>query len=213
MLFPAFDKKPFARINLDEEAARWPSSGPNPLLDPATCDRMVAEVHQRKGVAWSYGGYLEDRRRLWRGSYLEKTGAFIHLGVDFNVPAGTELVSGHSATVLLVDDDGDRDGGWGTRMIIEPAIAGHDIYLIYAHIQNVRFQAGDEIDAGDVLGEVGGPPDNGNWYPHLHVQSVLPEYFDQVMLDNFEQLDGYGRAEDIETLRRRFPDPLQFLRI
>lgn len=213
MLFPAFDKKPVVQINLDEEATCWPSDGANPLLDPASCGRMIHAFHQRKGVAWSYGGYLEDRRRVWRGSYLEKTGAFIHLGIDFNVPEGTEFVSGHSAIVLLVDDDGDHDGGWGTRMIIEPAIAGYDIYLIYAHVQNVRFKAGDEINAGDILGEVGGPPHNGNWYPHLHVQAVLPEYFDQVMLDNFEQLDGYGRAEELDMLRRRFPDPMQFLRL
>ncbi|HOW98264.1 MAG TPA: peptidoglycan DD-metalloendopeptidase family protein [Kiritimatiellia bacterium] len=218
MLFPSLAGHPVARINLDDEAARWLArraaapGAPNPLLDPSVCGRMLDEVHRRERVAWSYGGYLEDRRRLWRGSYLEKAGAFIHLGVDFNVPRGTEFVAGFPAGIVVVDDDQDRDGGWGKRIILRPEIPGCDALLIYAHLQNVRRRPGEHAPAGAVLAEVGGPPDNGNWHPHLHIQAIRRGLFEEILLDRFNELDGYGRAEELDALRASFPDPLPIVR-
>ncbi|MBP7829708.1 MAG: peptidoglycan DD-metalloendopeptidase family protein [Kiritimatiellae bacterium] len=214
MLFPSLAGQPVARINLDDEAAHWlarrPAApdAPNPLLDPAVCGQMIAEVHRREGADWSYGGYLEDRRRLWRGSYLEKSGAFIHLGVDFNVPRGTEFVAGFPAGIVVVDDDPDRDGGWGKRIILRPKMPGGDVLLIYAHLQNVRCRPGTHVPAGAVLAEVGGPPHNGNWHPHLHVQAIRRGLFEEILLERFSELDGYGRAEELDELRVSFPDPL-----
>lgn len=216
MLFPALKNEPVMRINLDEEAARWlarrPASeapeAPNPLLDPEVCGRMIAEAQRRERAAWSYGGYLEDRRRLWRGSYLEKTGAFIHLGVDFNVPRGMALITGFPADIVVVDNDCDRDGGWGERIILRPEIPGGDVLLIYAHLQNIRFKPGDRVPLHAVLAEVGGPPHNGNWHPHLHVQAIRRKLFEDILLAHFHEFDGYGHPDELETLRTSFPDPL-----
>ncbi len=216
MLFPALENKTVMRINLDDEAARWLASRPmssapdtpNPLMDPAICGQMIADAHRREGVEWSYGGYLEDRRRLWRGSYLEKTGNFIHLGVDFNVPQGTALVAGFPAGIVVVDKDLDLDGGWGERIILRPEIPGEDLLLIYAHLQNVRVKPGDHLPANTELAEVGGPPDNGNWHPHLHIQAVRRKLFEDILLTRFNELDGYGHPSELEALRASFPDPL-----
>ncbi len=215
MLFPSLKNAKVTRINLDDEAGRWlagrpdAQGGANPLLDPAVCGQMVEEVHRRAGADWSYGGYLENRRRLWRGSYLEKTGSFIHLGVDFHVPQGTAFVADFPVGVVVVDNDHDRDGGWGERIILRPEIPGLDLLLIYAHLQNVRCQPGDHLPAGAVLAEVGGPPDNGNWAPHLHVQSIRRKKFEEVLLTQYESLDGYGHPDDLAALKESFPDPLR----
>lgn len=215
MLFPDLSSAEAMRINLNDEAVRWQgenvAAARNPLLDPAECSRMIAAAHLREGVDWSYGGYLESRRHLWRGSYLEKTGNFLHLGVDFNVPQGTEVLAGFSAGVVVVDNDFDRDGGWGERVILRPEGAGSDVFLIYAHLQRARVKPGDHISAGAMLAEVGGPPDNGNWHPHLHVQAVRAPYFESILLDNFDALDGYGNTSEAEALERYFPNPLLFL--
>ena len=216
MLFPAFDNQPVMGINLDREAAAWqarqPDAGapekPNPLLDPGICGQMVAQAHQRAGVAWSYGGYLENRSRLWRGSYLEKSGNFMHLGVDFNVPQGTAIVANFSAGLVVVDNDHDPDGGWGERIILRPDGLEQDVLLIYAHLQEIRFKPGDRIPAGAVLAEVGGPPHNGNWHPHLHVQAIRRAQFEAVLVNQFQELDGYGHPSEQASLSQSFPDPL-----
>ncbi len=219
MLFPSFQHRPALRINLDEEGARWleqrggsgESAASNPLLDPVVCQQMVDEAHRREGAAWSYGGYLENRRRLWRGSYLERTGSFIHLGVDFTVPQGTPWVAGYPAGVVVVDDDHDRDGGWGQRIILRPDLPGTDVLLIFAHLQEIRFKPGDRIPAGTVVAEVGGPPDNGNWHPHLHVQAIRRACFEEILVNRFATLDGYGHPDDLALIGESFPDPLPFV--
>ena len=216
MLFPALENKAVMPINLDDEAAQWlarrPSpdnpEAPNPLLDPEICGQMIAEAHRRERADWSYGGYLEDRRRLWSGSYLEKTGNFIHLGVDFNVPQGTALVAGFPAGIVVVDKDLDLDGGWGERIILRPEIPGGDLLLIYAHLQNIRVKPGEHVPVNAMLAEVGGPPHNGNWHPHLHIQAIRHELFENILLTQFDKLDGYGHPGELEALRASFPDPL-----
>jgi murein DD-endopeptidase MepM/ murein hydrolase activator NlpD len=215
-LFPALGRNSFCEVNLDEEAARWRgrhpetlSGGSNPLLEPTKCQRFLDNLHARLGVDWSYGGYLEDRRHLLQGSYLERTGGFVHLGVDFSVPRCTLVAAPCPAVVFLVDDDHDRDGGWGPRVFLkqegEPA---DSLVLIFAHLQEIQVTPGIRLPRGTVFAEVGGPPDNGNWIPHLHIQAVSPVRLVEVLIEHFAELDGYGLSTEIESLRLSFPDPL-----
>src|SRR3989339_1541746 len=78
MLFPELKEKRFGYVNMNEAAKAWfakypePIVSENPLLDPATCQAMMNEVHAELGIDVSYGGWLEDRSTLWRGSYLDE---------------------------------------------------------------------------------------------------------------------------------------------
>ena len=213
-MFPELQGSRCGYVNLDEEAVLWSeahpelfSAGPNPLLDPAVAQRMMDEVHRRQGVVWSHGGYLENRRNLLRGSYLEASGSFLHLGLDCTVAQGTSVSADFPAKIILVDHDPDRDGGWGTRVFL----ASDGPVFVYAHLQNVRAKAAQTLRPGEVFAEVGGPPDNGNWHPHLHVQVIRAGLFHEILLQRFQELDGYGRPDAIADLQRDFPDPRPYL--
>ena len=218
LLFPRLAGTTLARVNLDIEqfafARRHPelfgNPAVNPLLDPRVCQQMVHECHVAHGVDWSYGGYLEDRQHLWRGSYLSAKGTFLHLGVDFNVPQGTQVAVVEDSLVMLVDEDTDLDGGWGPRVFLKPSSARRlKIVQIFAHLQAVRVQPGDRLAPGTVFAEVGGPPHNGNWHPHLHIQAVREPHFQEILIERFSELDGYGHRSEMSILRREFPDPLR----
>jgi murein DD-endopeptidase MepM/ murein hydrolase activator NlpD len=170
---------------------------------------MIDEVHRRCGVVWSYGGYMENRSNLWRGSYLEAAGNFLDLGVDCTAPRGTDIAVDFPAKVILADHDPDRDGGWGIRVFL--ALDGP--VLVYAHLQNVAVEPGQKLEPGAVFAEVGGPPDNGNWFPHLHVQAIRTGLFHEILLERFQELDGYGHPNAIDELQYDFPSPLPFLRV
>ena len=226
MLFPTLAGAKYAEVHLDREAESWIATYErthgqglrSPLLEPALCQQFVGELHARLGVAWSFGGYLEDRSRLWRGSYLEQTGAFIHLGIDCNVPQGTPFVTQRPAAVVLVDDDGDQDGGWGQRMFLKPELPAEcdelpEIVLIYAHLQHIAVAPGSRVAAGTVLAEVGGPPHNGNWAPHLHIQALRYDAFARILTEDFDNLDGYGHADNLAELAGLFPNPLDLVRL
>lgn len=217
LLFPDLAGTTVTRVNLDTEQFAFAKRHPeffgnpavNPLLDPRICEQMVHECHAAHGVDWSYGGYLENRQHLWRESYLKAKGTYLHLGVDFNVPQGTRVAVVEEALVMLVDEDRDFDGGWGPRVFLKPSTARRlKIVQIFAHLQAVRVQPGDRLSPGTVFAEVGGPPHNGNWHPHLHIQSVREPLFQEILLEHFSELDGYGHPDERSKLRREYPDPV-----
>lgn len=211
-LFPALGPLRFGALNLDREARRWldelgtPPEGRNPLLDPGVCLSFVRDCHRRYGLDASYGGWLEDRRALWRGSYLDEDGRYLHLGVDVNVPGGTRVALPRRSVTLRVDNDHPEPYGWGTRLIVRPD--GMEAVLIFAHLSpDIRVVPGDILEAGEPIGRVGVPPRNGGWFPHLHVQLVALRHFETLLLDGLRYLDGYGRPEAADRLADLFPDP------
>lgn len=186
-------------------------AGENPLLDPEICQKMVLQAHQKYNLDFSYGGWPEDRSVLWHGSYLDAENSYIHLGVDINVPTGTEIAIDFDAEVVRIDDDYPEEGGWGPRVIVKNLSV--PIYLIYAHLdREIKCKVGDSLKVGQVFAKVGKAPFNGNWFPHLHVQTITAEYYKNLEENNsWSELDGYGLYADISSNSKLFPDPLQFI--
>lgn len=218
MIFPELQNKKTCQVNLNEEAKLWlakqaNTNGENPLLNPELCQDMVSAVHKKYDVDFSYGGWMEDRSFLWKGSYLEDSNAFIHLGVDLNVPAGTLVAIDFDAEVVRIDDDYPEEGGWGPRVIVRHE--SEPVYIVYAHLdRGILCKLGDKLKSGAAIAKVGAPPLNGNWFPHLHVQIVEADYFELLQLRNtLWELDGYGNQTEMAVFKERFRDPIQFVRL
>jgi len=216
MLFPNLKNKCSRYLNLDVEAQKWlaahPSRDMNPLLDADTCQKFVEELNRGLGLDFSYGGYLEDRSTLWRGSYLDADERYIHLGVDFNVPAGTSVAVPRPCSVIRVDNDYPERHGWGTRVFLQEP--GAEVVLLFAHLdQKIEVVVGDRLEAGSIPAKVGVPPYNGDWFPHLHVQVIEGRHYEKLLENDLRELDGYGRVQDIEVLKKNFRDPMGFLTI
>ncbi|MFI7598569.1 M23 family metallopeptidase [Actinoplanes sp. NPDC049681] len=84
----------------------------------------------------------------------------LHSGIDLAAPEGTPYKAIHAGTVVSAG----YDGGYGYAITIK-----HDdgTQIIYAHSRRLLVQAGDQVKAGQVIGEVG---NTGHSYgTHLHV--------------------------------------------
>lgn len=138
----------------------------------------------------TYGGYGENRKDIWKGTYLDKDKKYIHLGIDINVPAGTRIECPFNCVIYDRFKDIDTKIGWGGRLILQREI--NQPYLILAHLnpQFLLFPS-NYIRKGQILGEVGTWPTNGNTFQHLHVQAVY-----DLDIKNF---DGYGSLEDLKN--------------
>lgn len=214
MIFPELQKKRFAKIDLNIEARRLMEENDceqaNPLLDSFVCKRFIEDCHRRFGVDFSYGGWMEDRSTLWRGSYLDDDKRYIHLGIDFNVPAGTAVAAVRSGTVIRIDNDYPEPYGWGNRVIVDDESTG--CVLVFAHLRfPEKLRVGDLLHSGEVFANVGNSSENGGWFPHLHVQIIKREYFQYLLENDLRDLDGYGKNEDIELLRENYPDPMSYV--
>lgn len=224
MLFPTLRGKKFCGpVNLDKHYRRWAREhyytcpNPSPALLPHIAQNIVDTMHRNMGVDWSWGGLYENRATLWRGGYMANERKWVHLGVDLNVPAGTTVHADSPGEVLRIDHD-TSEGGWGTRLILK--LFYHPIVLIYAHLSpNLEFAyqtttAGMTLSQGQELGRLGGPQENGGWFPHLHLQAMSETAAEYYLTGNrLEQLDGYGKAEEMEQHLLFHPDPLPYVRL
>jgi murein DD-endopeptidase MepM/ murein hydrolase activator NlpD len=215
MIFPKLKGEAFGYVNLNLEAEVWAKGGAVPdgkhVADADVSTKMVDDLHKKYSVDFSYGGWMEDRSFLWKGTYLEPLNTYIHLGVDINAPADTEIAADFDCDVVKIDDDYPEEGGWGPRVIVKHA--QKPVYLIYAHLdRNILCKVGDKLASGQIFASIGKPPYNGNWFPHVHVQVIREEYYKELAeKDLWDDLDGYGSVKEIEELAYRFPDPLQYI--
>lgn len=204
-------------VNLDNLArALRRRDGISPLLDATLTDRFLRRLHRRWNVGYSFGGYVEDRRELWRGSYLDETSA-LHLGIDVNMPAGTKLTVAHPARLVRHEQDIDQQGGWGgvSFFQLDQPLA-HDkaqpvTHFLYAHLKRggPALPVGTRVAPGDVVAVLGPVTDNGGWYEHLHVQALTQDAWQQTqgILKNF---DGYAPVS-YSGGHPLFPDPWSLL--
>jgi murein DD-endopeptidase MepM/ murein hydrolase activator NlpD len=151
----------------------------------------VEELHKTHECDFSYGGYLEDRKTLWKGHYHAE-GHTTHLGVDFNVPAYTEVCMPFNGQVVAIEKDPHQNGGWGTRVIFKV----NDLWVIFAHLRDCSLRINKNVSMGESIGFIGTPDNNGGWFPHLHVQCMK----------NYDiGVDGYFQA--VDNLKELFPNP------
>lgn len=214
-LLPTLDLNRAARVDLDSAAQEWlrarDARGVNPLLHPEETQAMIDWLHSSLSVEWSFGGYLEDRSHFLRGTYLDQTGGYTHLGIDINAPAGTVVAAPYDAIVEDLFDDGDEPHGWGPRLILRP----FDVelpQLILGHLTSLSsFKVGDKVRVGDELAFIAPAPRNGYWFPHLHIQQIARPAVSAHREDGYLSLDGYGHARDLPTLVKTYPDPMWLL--
>jgi murein DD-endopeptidase MepM/ murein hydrolase activator NlpD len=206
---------PGVLVDLAVEARSWIAERwrgelePNPLLDPGICEEFVSWVHKRHGARWSFGGYLEDRTELWRGSYLDPAGSAIHAAIDVNVPAGTPVRTGVFGKVVLADSDAPLVGGWGSHVIIEPN--DFPFVFLFGHLGPDLPSVGENTSPDTLIGSIGASPDNGVWFAHLHFQAVEREQFYNRYHGSTKTMDGYFRREDEAIYRKIFPEPMRLL--
>lgn len=224
--FPELSRARFGSLNYDllarayalnHSANIFPRLGnrgvvSNPLLDPVTCHNMILEEQHRLGLDHSYGGWFEDRRTLWKDSYLEKTQSWVHLGVDITVPVGTKIAATWSAIVEHVDDDTPEVGGWGPRILVR-LISHPNIILLFAHLGQINYEKGDTLSPDTVFAHVGQPPNNGVWFPHVHVQAIDLDHYKRDWYALVHLLDGYATPFEASGAARVFPDPMRFIRL
>lgn len=130
------------------------------------------------------GRYDEDRV-LYRHSPLfdgVSERRSIHLGIDLFVTEGTDIFTPLSAQVHSAADNSGL-GNYGPTVILRHELGGAQFHTLYGHLSRGSLgclAAGDTLQAGDLVGQVGDLSENGSWPPHLHFQVIAGPLHDVV---------------------------------
>jgi hypothetical protein len=153
---------------------------------------------------WTVGRYDEDRviytQALFEGART------LHVGIDLGGPAGTAVHAFADGEVVQAGVN-PAPGDYGPTLVTQHTLDGRPIYALHGHLSTAslaRSPIGRRFSAGEVLGWLGEPRENGGWPPHVHFQLCWdrPETHD---------LPGAVRPADREAALLRFPDPRMVL--
>jgi murein DD-endopeptidase MepM/ murein hydrolase activator NlpD len=128
----------------------------------------VAELLERSKYPLTSPDSGEVVYPLPKGSYkFWRTVTSYHQGVDWTAPAGTPIYAATSGTVIKAPG---YHAGWGYYVQIAGVVGGKRVTTLYAHMINGsrRVQAGDTVEAGQLIGLVGNTGRSQG--PHLHLE-------------------------------------------
>ncbi|MBT8076927.1 MAG: peptidoglycan DD-metalloendopeptidase family protein [Gammaproteobacteria bacterium] len=175
-VIPATDRP----IVLDLSAGSRLGGEPLKGIDVDRFAALVERSMREAGTSIAYGRYAEPRDLYHTELFSsDVTGRAerrdVHLGIDVFCDAGTSVHTPLDGTVEIVANN-KADLDYGPLLVLRHASAnGTPFYLLHGHLALHSIssrRAGDRMAAGEKIAEVGAPPENGNWPPHLHLQVV-----------------------------------------
>ena len=150
-----------------------------------------------------------EPRSVYSSSSYDKLGnngkesRTVHLGIDYWLPAYTPVHAIFDGEVVTATHDkGDKE--YGGLVILKHVENDNVFYTLHGHLtikSATSHRVGDVIKCGDLVGELGPFPENGNWVPHLHFQLMLS------LLDYKDDFPGVCYAGQKDVWRDLCPDP------
>lgn len=111
----------------------------------------------------------------------------VHHGIDIPNDIGAPIQAGGSGKVIYAGKGGEVDipAGWdiyysyGNVVVIEHDFGyrGQKIYTLYAHMSSIVAVQGQHVEAGDIIGLIGGTGDVSGPHVHLEVRLGVNQYF------------------------------------
>jgi len=164
------------RKRLEEEAQREqetdedgnPIATPQPPAQPSPPEQPSNDggsPYIGGGYIWPIPGHTRVSSEFGPRNHPVFGGRRHHSGIDVPAPRGTNVVASGHGTILMRT----FNGGYGNCVVIYHG-GGH--VTLYAHLHSFgKFQVGDSVRQGDVIGHVGSTGvSTGN---HLHFEIII----------------------------------------
>ena len=175
-------------------------------------ERMTARLFgalSAKGATLGIGRYDEARLLYFGDAYGSSSEEHaerrtVHLAHDLFLPAGSPVFAPIAGRVHGVRDNAARFD-YGPTVILEHAPDdGPTFHTLYGHLSRASIadlREGDAVARGQKIGEIGPPPENGDWAPHTHFQVIAD------LLGLRADFPGVAAASQRATWLSLCPDP------
>lgn len=160
----------------------------------------------------AFGGYQEIRNLYKRSTVFNAENSEernIHIGLDLWI---NESASVHGALEGKIHSFQNNTalGDYGPTIIIEHTIENQTFHTLYGHLSEeslIGKQIGDIVSQGQQIGNLGLPPINGDYAPHLHFQIIID------MENKFGDYPGVCSSKTLDHYSTNCPDPNVLLKI
>ncbi len=158
--------------------------GADAEVDPAVAAKRVFAYLEDLGGGAGVGRYDEARwcylsRRFRAPGNEGAQWRTVHLGIDLFAPENTPLHTPLPGRVVSLENHDDRLD-YGPTIILEHVIPSDEgplkIWTLLGHLAAPSLELlrdGEEVEAGQLLGWIGGFHENGGWAPHVHYQVIV----------------------------------------
>jgi murein DD-endopeptidase MepM/ murein hydrolase activator NlpD len=182
------------------------------VTDAEIFEEFVENHLSQNNAKVAFGGYLEVRN-LYRRSENFKDNLTdernIHIGLDLWIKAGTSVLSALDGKIHSFQDN-TAHGDYGPTIIIEHEIDGCTFYTLYGHLSLESLDGKSEgqlVKKGEKIAELGKPPINGDYAPHLHFQIIKD------IQNKKGDYPGVCSEKEREFYQENCPDPNLLLKI
>jgi 4-aminobutyrate aminotransferase-like enzyme/Ser/Thr protein kinase RdoA (MazF antagonist) len=211
-LRPVLDQAPalLAKAKVPFGEPLHPIAKASAARQPEEAERLWRAIAERDGIELGIGPWGEERpvysSDAFRSVFAPDQRRSLHLGLDLFAPAGSTIRTPLDGTVVdLFETDLPLD--YGYAVLLKHEADGLVFHSLWGHLsaQTVRDRKlGERLKAGDVIGQMGAPHENGNWQPHVHIQLIT--YQPACAAD----VIGAGETGYRAVWEELFPDPLHF---
>lgn len=182
------------------------------LTDAKLFEEFVEDHLAKNNAKVAYGGYLE-KRNLYRRSETFKDNISeernIHIGLDLWIKAGTSVLSALDGKIHSFQNN-TAFGDYGPTIILEHTIDDVTFFTLYGHLSLESLDGkteGQLVKQGEKIAELGKPPVNGDYAPHLHFQIIKD------MQEKTGDYPGVCSAKEVDFYKENSLDPNLLLKI
>ena len=183
-----------------------------PLTDANAFEDFVENHLTKNNAKAAYGGYLEHRNLYQRSTVFKDVNIEernIHIGLDLWIKAGTPVLAAFEGTIHSFQNN-TALGDYGPAIILEHEIDGLRFYTLYGHLSLESLDGkteGAAVKKGEIIGQLGAAPINGDYAPHLHFQIIKD------MQGKRGDYPGVCSQSELEFYKTNCPDPNLLLKI
>jgi 4-aminobutyrate aminotransferase-like enzyme/Ser/Thr protein kinase RdoA (MazF antagonist) len=211
-LRPALDRPPvvLSKATVPFGDPSHPIAKASATRRPDEAERLWRTIADKDGVELGIGPWGEERpvysSDAFRSVFAPDQRRTMHLGLDLFAPAGSNVRTPLDAIVVdVLETDIPLD--YGHAVLLKHRPDDLVFYSLWGHLsaQTVRDRkVGERLKAGEVIGQLGGTHENGNWQPHVHIQLITYEP------ERAADIIGAGEASYRDVWQELFPDPVHF---
>ena len=183
-----------------------------PLTDANAFEDFVENHLKENKAQVAYGGYLELRNLYQRSTVFKDVNIEernIHIGLDLWIKAGTDVLAALDGKIHSFQNN-TALGDYGPAIILEHEVDGLAFYTLYGHLSLKSLEGkfeGQVVQKGEIIAQLGAPPINGDYAPHLHFQII------EDLQGKKGDYPGVCSKSELEFYKKNCPDPNLLLKI